>query len=163
MGDRLGAALITISLVVAGCGEKPASSLSPKNDTCTDSDGPRHDTVQRAIEVLPLTTPASAWAEIARGHTGNCRLYWVQVIPNVATDSTAQQLLFFDHNIPLGTPSPQPKPYTTVLSVTEDMVKVQYQWQIGNDPACCPTGIGTVNYRIGSDGSLHSVGPIPNQ
>ncbi|MBY0443472.1 MAG: LppP/LprE family lipoprotein [Mycobacteriaceae bacterium] len=155
--------MMVVSLLVAGCGWKPASSTAQKSDICKDSDGPRQNTVRRAIEGLPSTEPASAWAEIARGHTGNCRLYWVQVIPNVATEATGQQLLFFDHNIPLGTPTAHPKPYTAVLSATDDTVKVQYQWLIGNDPPCCPTGIGTVSYRIGSDGALQPVGPIPNQ
>jgi LppP/LprE lipoprotein len=79
-----------------------------------------------------------------RGHTRNCRLYWVQVKPTNATAASPVQLLFFDHNVPLGTPTPNPKPHTTVLSATDDVVSVQYQWPVAGDSACCPTGKGTV-------------------
>lgn len=148
-------------LAAAGCGWKPPAAAPQKPDSCKGSDGPAPETVRRAVEGLPVTAPASAWAEIARGHTKNCRLYWVQVIPNVASESTPSQLLFFAHNTPLGTPTPNPKPYTAVLSSSDDAVKVQYQWRVGNDPPCCPTGIGTVSYRIGSGGKLQPLGPIP--
>lgn len=40
---------------------------------------------------------------------------------------------------------------------------VQYQWQIGSDQECCPTGIGTVRFHIGSDGKLEALGSIPHQ
>jgi hypothetical protein len=73
------------------------------------------------------------------------------------------QLLFFDHNIPLGTPTPNPKPRTTVLSATDDVVTVQYQWQLAGDSACCPTGKGTVQYQIGAGGKLVTRGAVPNQ
>jgi hypothetical protein len=119
--------------------------------------------VQNAIAALPIATPGSRWVEAARGHAHNCRLYWVQVKPSNAMASSPDQLLFFDHNVPLGTPTRNPKPYTTVLLPTDDAVKVQYQWQMPGDSACCPTGIGTVAYKIGSDGKLQARGPIPNQ
>ena len=105
----------------------------------------------------------SFWVEIARGHAKKCRLYWVQIIPTIAGESTPQQLLFFDHNTSLGTPTPNPKPYITVLAPSDDTVTVQYQWQVGKDEPCCPTGIGTVKFQIGSDGKLHALGKIPNQ
>jgi hypothetical protein len=89
--------------------------------------------------------------------------YWVQVKPTNATASSPAQLLFFDRNIPLGTPTPNPKPYTTVLSSTEEVVRVQYQWQVAGDSACCPTGIGTVQYQIGPGGKLVTRGAVPNQ
>lgn len=163
MRAQLIAALTAVGLATAGCGWKPSSAPPQKPDTCHGSDGPKPETVQRAIDGLPIAPPAAQWVEIARGHTKNCRLYWIQAIPNIATDSTGQQLLFFDHNTPLGTPTRNPKPYTSVLSASDEAVKVQYQWQVGNDPPCCPTGVGTVSYRIGSDGRLQPLGPIPNQ
>jgi hypothetical protein len=101
--------------------------------------------------------------EIARGHAKKCRLYWVQIIPTIASESTGQQLLFFDHNAPLGTPTPNPKPYITVLPPSDDAVAVQYQWLKGNDQPCCPTGMGTVKFEIGPDGKLKALGKIPNQ
>lgn len=73
------------------------------------------------------------------------------------------QLLFFDRNIPLGSPTRNPKPYITVLPAGDDTVTVQYQWQIGSDQECCPTGIGTVRFHIGSDGKLEALGSIPHQ
>ena len=70
---------------------------------------------------------------------------------------------FFDHNIPLGTPTPNPKPYITVLPPSDDTITVQYRWQVGNDQPCCPTGMGTVKFQIGSDGKLQALGKIPHQ
>ncbi len=90
-------------------------------------------------------------------------MYWVQIIPSIADESTPQQLLFFDHNTPLGTPTPNPKPYITVLPPGDDTVTVQYRWQVGSDQACCPTGNGTVKFQIGSDGKLQALGKIPHQ
>ena len=41
-------------------------------------------------------------------------------------------------------------------------LNVQYQWRQGQDPACCPTGIGTVRFQIGEDGKIKALDPIPN-
>ena len=119
--------------------------------------------MRQAIASVPVLVPGSIWVEIARGHTKKCRLYWVQIIPSIADESTPQQLLFFDHNTPLGTPTPNPKPYITVLAPSDDTVTVQYRWQVGSDQACCPTGAGTVKFQIGSDGKLQALGEIPHQ
>ena len=162
--------LVTILLIVltAGCGSQPpvTSQSSSPSDTCKASDGPTNDTVRQAIESVasvPVLVPGSIWVEIARGHTKKCRLYWVQIIPSIADESTPQQLLFFDHNTPLGTPTPNPKPYIAVLAPSDDTVTVQYRWQVGSDQACCPTGAGTVKFQIGSDGKLQALGKIPHQ
>lgn len=160
---RLIAVLLVVGLMVVACGWKPPGMASQKPDTCTDADGPTTDTVRQAIATLPAATPGSGWTEAGHGHTHNCRLYWVQVKPRAATASSAEQLLFFDRNTPLGTPTPNPKPYTTVLNSTGDTVRVQYQWLVAGDAACCPTGIGTTQYQIGADGKLVARGPIPNQ
>jgi hypothetical protein len=150
-------------LLVSACGGKPATPPASRADTCKDSDGPTADTVRQAIASVPVEVPGSSWVEIARGHTKKCRLYWVQIIPTIAGESTPQQLLFFDHNTPLGTPTPNPKPYITVLPPSDDTITVQYQWQVGKDEPCCPTGIGTVKFQIGSDGKLQALGKIPHQ
>jgi len=50
-----------------------------------------------------------------------------------------------------------------VLPPSDDTITVQYQWQVGNDQPCCPTGIGTVKFQIGSDGRLLALGKIPHQ
>lgn len=78
--------------------------------TCKVSDGPTTQTVQQAIALVPIPTAGSIWVEIGWGHTRNCRLYWVQTIPTIATESIPQQSLFFDHNILLGAPTRNPKP-----------------------------------------------------
>jgi hypothetical protein len=155
--------VILLVLLASGCGWKPAPPPQARPDTCKGSDGPTADTVRRAITEVPVATPGTFWVEIGRGHTRNCRLYWVQIIPTIASESTPQQLLFFDHNTPLGTPTTNPKPYITVLSPSGDTITVQYQWQKGNDQQCCPTGIGTVKFRIGSDSKLQTLGKVPNQ
>jgi hypothetical protein len=152
-----------VGLIVASCGWKPPGMASQKPDNCTDADGPTADSVRAAIANLPVAAPGAGWIEAAGGHTHNCRLYWVQVKPGNATASSAEQLLFFDHNVLLGTPTANPKPYTTVMSSADDTVKVQYQWQVAGDSPCCPTGIGMAQYRIGSGGKLEASGPIPNQ
>jgi hypothetical protein len=155
--------VIFLVLLASGCGWKPAAPPQARPDTCKDSDGPTADTVRRAITAVPIAVPGTIWVEMGRGHTRNCRLYWVQIIPTIASESTPQQLIFFDHNTPLGTPTSNPKPYTTVLPPSDDTVTVQYQWQKANDQLCCPTGIGTVKFRIGPDGKLQTLGKIPNQ
>jgi LppP/LprE lipoprotein len=150
-------------LLASGCGSKAPSPPSARPDTCKESDGPAAATVRQTIATVPIATPNTSWVEIGRGHTRNCRLYWLQIIPTIASESTPQQVLFFDHNKPLGTPTPNPKPYITVLPPSDDTITVQYQWQKGKDQPCCPTGIGTVKFRIGSDGKLQALGKIPNQ
>ncbi|WP_414686113.1 LppP/LprE family lipoprotein [Mycobacterium sp.] len=155
--------MILLMLLASACGGKPAAPPAPRADTCKDSDGPTADTVRQAIASVPVEVPGSSWVEIARGHANKCRLYWVQIIPTIASESTPQQLLFFDHNTPLGPATPNPKPYITVLPPSDDTITVQYQWQVGKDQPCCPSGIGTVKFRIGSDGKLQALGKIPNQ
>lgn len=155
--------VICLVLLASGCGWKPTAPPQARPDTCKDSDGPTADTVRRAITAVPIAVPGTIWVEMGRGHTRNCRLYWVQIIPTIASESTPQQLIFFDHNTPLGSPTSNPKPYTTVLPPSDDTVTVQYQWQKGNDQLCCPTGIGTVKFRIGPDGKLQTLGKVPNQ
>jgi LppP/LprE lipoprotein len=156
--------VILLILLVSACGGKPtAPPAASRADTCKDSDGPTADTVRQAIASVPVEVPGATWVEIGRGHAKKCRLYWVQIIPTIASESTPQQLLFFDHNTPLGSPTPNPKPYITVLPPSDDAITVQYQWQVGKDEPCCPTGIGTVKFQIGSDGKLQALGKIPHQ
>lgn len=157
-------AIVTLLiLVAAGCGGKPPTPAPHRADTCKESDGPTPGTVRQAIASVPITVPGTNWVEIARGHTKKCRLYWVQIIPTIASESTPQQLLFFDHNIPLGAPTPNPKPYITVLAQSDDTITVRYQWRVGNDQPCCPTGTARVKFQIGPDGKLQALGKIPNQ
>jgi hypothetical protein len=154
------ALLVCFGLIAAGCGGKPSA---PSAGTCTDANGPRAQTVQQAISGVWELTADVPWVEKGRGHTTDCRLYWVQIGVADATSSTPGQLLFFDHDNPLGTATPDPRPYTTVLSSGKDLVTVQYQWVVGNDAPCCPRGVGTVRFQIAQDGALTSLDPIPSQ
>jgi hypothetical protein len=155
--------VILLVLLASACGGKPTTPPASRADACKDSDGPTAETVRQAIASVPVEVPGSIWVEIGRGHAKKCRLYWVQIIPSIASESTPEQLLFFDHNTPLGAPTPNPKPYISVLPPGDDTVTVQYQWQVGNEEPCCPKGIGTVKFQIGSDGKLQALGKIPHQ
>lgn len=146
-----GAMLIAVAVGVVGCGWRPAAPPAPPEDHCTDSDGPTFDTVRRAVAAA-----GAGWTETARGHTRNCRLHWVKLGRIDAVADSPEQLLFFDRGTPLGSPTPDPRPYITVLPATTDTVIVQYQWRVGDDPACCPTGIATTRYRIGPHGKLEA-------
>ena len=70
-------------------------------------------------------------------------------------------MLFFDHKSPIGTPTPDPRPYITINAIGNDTAAVQYQWRQGQEPACCPTGVATVRFKI-EDGKLKALDPIPN-
>jgi hypothetical protein len=152
-----------VAVAAAGCGSKSSTPAPVKADNCKESDGPSADTVRRAIASVPIEVTGSTWVEIGRGHTRKCRLYWVQIIPTIASESTPQQLLFFDHNIPLGSPTSNPKPYITVLPPADDTVTVDYRWRKGDDQECCPSGNGRVKFQIGPDGKLKALDPIPHR
>lgn len=155
------AVVTLLGLIVTGCGWSPPSAPPSEPNTCTPSDGPTQATVDSAISGLPPSPAGTTWQEVVRGNATNCRLYWVQVSAGPGTESL-QEVLFFDRNTPLGTATPQPRPYTIVLSTSENTATVQYQWRQDNDPPCCPTGIGQVRFQIDSDGKLKALDPIPN-
>jgi hypothetical protein len=145
-----------MALIVAGCGWSPPSAPPTKADTCTAAEGPTADTVNNELAKL-----GAGLKETARGHTTNCRLYWVQISPTDTAPDRPQQVLFFDHNSPIGSPTPEPRPYLAVVSSNEDTVTVQYQWAQGNDQPCCPTGIGTARFQVGDNLTLKALDPIP--
>lgn len=147
-------------MVATGCGWQPGGPAPQPPDTCAESDSPSAETVQNAIAEVPRV--GADWVETGRGHTRNCRLFWVQFALADATAASPEQLLFFDRNTALGPPTEQPKPYTSVVSSGESTVTVQYQWRVDDEPDCCPTGIGTVRFQIGDDGTLVALDPIPN-
>jgi hypothetical protein len=155
--SRLTAVLMTLGLVAVGCGWSPPSPPATSTQACGSSDAPNPDTVQQAIASLPQ----AQWKEASRGHTPDCRLNWVVVGSGDASDSP-HQVLFFDRNNSLGPATADARPYITVTTMGNDTVNVQYQWRQGQDPACCPTGIGQVRFKIGDDGKIKSLDPIPN-
>jgi hypothetical protein len=148
--------LLTIGLVAAGCGWSPPAPPPTSSAACGPADGPSPDAV--AAEIAKL--PAAPWIEVVSGHTADCSLHWVVVASGDASDSPGQ-VLFFDRKTPIGTPTPDPRPYITINAVGNDTAAVQYQWRQGQDPACCPTGIATVRFKI-EDGKLKALDPIPN-
>jgi hypothetical protein len=150
------AVVLSLGLIAAGCGWRPPGSPPTSSATCTQAAGPTADSIANEIKQLP----AGQWRETSRGHTPDCGLQWVVVTSGDASDSP-QQALFFDHNSPIGTPTPDPRPYITVTATGNGTAVVQYQWRKGQDAACCPTGIGTVRFKI-EYGKLKALDPIPN-
>jgi hypothetical protein len=153
---RLIAVLLALGLIGVGCGWSPPSPPPTSSAACGQADGPSPDTV--AAEIAKL--PAAQWIEVVSGHTADCNLHWVVVTSGDASDSP-QQVLFFNRKQSIGTATPQPRPYITITAVGNDTAAVQYQWRQGQDPACCPTGIATVRFKI-EDGKLKALDPIPN-
>lgn len=153
---RLIVVVMSLTLIAAGCGFSPPGSPPTTSATCTAADGPSADSV--AAEIAKL--PAAQWSEIVSGHTADCSLHWVVVTSGDASDSPGQ-VLFFDRKSPIGTPTPDPRPYITITAMGNDTAAVQYQWRQGQEPACCPTGIATVRFKI-EDGKLKALDPIPN-
>ena len=153
---RLITVVLSLGLIAVGCGYDPASAPPTSSANCTQADGPSADIV--AAEIAKL--PAAQWNEILSGHTADCSLHWVVVTSGDASDSPGQ-VLFFDRKSPIGTPTPDPRPFITITAMGNDNAAVQYQWRQGQDPACCPTGIGSVRVKI-EDGKLKVLDPIPN-
>ena len=153
---RILATVSTMALIAAGCGWSPPSAPPTSSASCTQAEGPSADSIAHEISQLPA---GQQWRETSRGHTPDCQLHWVVVGVGDASDSP-RQVLFFDHNSPIGTPTPDPRPYVNVTAEGNDTAVVQYQWRQGQDPACCPTGIGTVRFKA-QDGKLEALGPIP--
>ena len=154
--SRLIAVVLVLGLIATACGSNPPSAPPTTSAACTKDDGPSEDTVTAEIAKLP----AAQWFEVLSGHTADCSLHWVVVGSGDASDSPAQ-VLFFDRKNPIGTPTPQPRPYITISATGNDTASVQYKWRQGQDPACCPTGIATVRFKV-EDGKLKALDPIPN-
>jgi len=149
-------AVLSLGLAAAGCGSSPPGGSPTTSAACTQAEGPSAETVSAEIAKLP----SAQWNEIVSGHTADCSLHWVVVGSGDASDSPGQ-VLFFNRKSPIGTPTPDPRPYITINVMGNDTAAVQYQWRQGQDPACCPTGIATVRFRI-EDGKLKALDPIPN-
>jgi len=141
------------ALLTAACGWSPPTPAPTSTRQC--GPGPGAAAVGDEISLLP---PAP-WTEASRGHAADCRLNWVVVGTGTASDSP-QQVLFFDGEKGVGSPTPDPRPYLTVIPQGEHDAVVQYQWRKGSDPACCPTGIGSARVTL-EDGRLTILDPIP--
>jgi hypothetical protein len=154
--SRLIAVVLVLAVTAVGCGFKPPAAPPTTSAACSQADGPSADTVGAEIAKLP----SAQWSEIVSGHTADCSLHWVVVTAGDASDSP-DQVLFFDRKSPIGTPTPDPRPYITITPTGNDTAAVQYQWRQGQEPACCPTGVATVWFKI-EDGKLKALDPIPN-
>ena len=154
--SRLIVVVLLACLLAAGCGSKPQSAPPTTSAECTKDQGPSEETV--AAEIAKL--PAAPWIEVVSGHTDDCSLHWDVVTSGDASDSPSQ-VLFFDRKSPIGTPTPEPRPYITISASGNDTATVQYKWRQGQDPACCPTGVAAVRFKI-EDGKLKALDPIPN-
>ena len=110
------------------------------------------DTVRLAIATLPVATPGFGLDRgRARAHPQLPSVLGAGHTRQRSTAASPVQLLFFDHNIPLGTPDAESEtPYDACCRPPTTSVTVQYQWQVAGDSACCPTGKGTVQYQIGA-------------
>lgn len=149
------------ALLAAGCGwNPPAGNPPPSAAACAPGDAPAADVVTAELAKIPAPAGGGQWHESARGQTGGCRLNWVQVASDNAAPDSPGQLLFFDRATPIGTPTPEPRPYIAVVGSTADTVTVQYQWKQGDDQPCCPTGIGTARFGI-EGGALTALDPVP--
>jgi hypothetical protein len=148
--------VLVLGLTAAGCGFKPPAAPPTTSAACTQADGPSADTV--AAEIAKL--PSAQWNEIMSGHTADCSLHWVVVTSGDASDSPGQ-VLFFDRKSPIGPPTPDPRPYITINAIGNDTAAVQCQWRQGQGPACGPTGVAAVRFKI-EDGKLKALDPIPN-
>lgn len=147
------AVLLATGLLAAGCGWSPPAA--PPTSTADCGPGPTTDAVTSEFALLP---PAP-WQESSRGHTADCRMFWVVVDSGDDADSP-QQVLFFADGEPVGSPTPEPRPYLSVSPQGDHNAVVQYQWRQGADQPCCPTGIGTARVTL-EDGRLTILDPIP--
>ena len=148
------------ALLSAGCGWSPKGpDPAPQADKCTPADGPAQNVVTASIYALPAP-PSGKWTQMSSGHTANCALYWVQVGQNNSTPDSLQQVVFFNKNTMIGTPTPNARPYITVTASAPDSVTVQYQWQQPKDQPGMPTGIGSARFTV-DGGALKALDPIP--
>lgn len=152
--------LAASALLAAGCGWSPKGPDSaPQADKCTPADGPAQNVVTASIFALPAP-PSGKWTQMSSGHTANCALYWVQVGQNNSTPDSPQQVVFFNKNTMIGTPTPTARPYITVTASAPDSVTVQYQWEQVKDQPGMPTGIGSARFTV-DGGALKALDPIP--
>lgn len=148
------AVLISSGLLAAGCGWSPPSP-SPTSSAADCGPGPTAGAVESELSLLP----PGPWQETARGSAADCGLQWVVVTAGSQPDSPSQAL-FFDGSEPVGSPTMDPRPYITVTPQGEHDAVVQYQWRQGQDPPCCPTGIGTARVTL-EEGRLTVLDPVP--
>jgi hypothetical protein len=161
MRTSIPTAAVLVAVTAAGCGWNPPSGNAPTSAAaCAPDTTPDADVVAAEIAKIPPLTGGGQWHESARGQTTGCRLNWVQVASDSAAQDSPGQVLFFDRATPVGSPTPQPRPYLTVTASGPNTATVQFQWKQGDDQPCCPTGIGSARFAL-DGGRLTALDPIP--
>ncbi|MGE2733248.1 LppP/LprE family lipoprotein [Mycolicibacterium vaccae] len=150
---RVAPLLAVIVVLAAGCGWSPGGQTPVNTVDC--GPGPAPEAVEAEIAALP----PGQWAETDRGSAPDCALQWVVVSDGQADDSP-EQVLFFAGENPVGSPTPEPRPYITVIPQGDATALVQYQWRQDSEEPCCPTGIGSARVTL-EDGRLTVLDPIP--
>ncbi|WP_157680471.1 LppP/LprE family lipoprotein [Mycobacterium dioxanotrophicus] len=118
----------------------------------SDAQGPGVEAADAAVAGLESLwgDPDLTWTAGQRGGSGD--LTWVLAVIAQGTVSTPEHLLLFHRGVFVGTATEEPRPYTRVTDVTDDVVTVQYRWIIDEEPFAAPAGSGTVRYRVNVDG-----------
>lgn len=147
------AALAITALFTASCGWSPSGPAPTSTAACGPGPAPQ------TIEAETAALPPGQWRETARGNTPDCELRWV-VVTDGQADDAPQQVLFFAGENPVGSPTPEPRPYINVIAQGNHHAQVQYQWRQGQDAPCCPTGIGSISVTL-EEGRLTVLDPIP--
>ena len=135
-------------------------SVSAQSSASASECGADDAAMQHAITAIPKLQDDMPWYLGEGGHTGDCSLAWVFLDAH-GTASTPGQLVFFHDSEIVGTAAPEPRPYLSVIDNGQDTVTVQFEWPVGNDPNCCPTGRATVRYQLSPDGRAEPLDPLP--
>lgn len=144
---------LALAAALTACGWSPSGPAPTSTAAC--GPGPAAEVIDAEIAMLP----PGRWRDTDRGNTPDCTLYWVVVTDGQAPGSP-QQALFFRGAEAVGSPTPEPRPYITVIPQGNDTALVQYQWLQEQDQPCCPTGIGSARVTL-EEGRLTVLDPIP--
>ncbi|MDM2402140.1 LppP/LprE family lipoprotein [Mycobacteroides abscessus] len=104
--------------------------------------------IDKALTTLPRLRDDLVWVAADRGHSAAGGLTWVRAIIERGSTSSPEHVLFFAGRGFLGTATPEPHPFTQVVSTDGDTVTVQYRWLLGEEPNSAPAGVGTVRYQL---------------
>ncbi|SKH88179.1 LppP/LprE family lipoprotein [Mycobacteroides abscessus] len=104
--------------------------------------------IEKALTALPRCHDELAWVAADRGQSAAGGLTWVRAIIERGSTSSPEHVLFFAGRGFLGTATPDPHPFTQVVSTDGDTVTVQYRWLVGEEPNSAPGGVGAVRYQL---------------
>ncbi|UXA16346.1 LppP/LprE family lipoprotein [Mycobacterium sp. SMC-4] len=150
-GALVAAALTAV--MATACGWSPSGPAPTTTVAC--GPGPAAEAIEAEIAMLG----PGQWRDTDRGSTADCTLRWV-VVTDGEEPGSPQQVLFFADTEPVGSPTPEPRPYITVIPQGDSTALVQYQWRQNQDQPCCPTGIGSARVVL-EEGRLTVLDPVP--